>query len=144
AAVDVGENLLARRLYAQAGAISPLDGEAVRRASAAEEQAAAYEQEMALLRDGEYEMALNRLWRRHDADPANRDTRRLMVDAYYNLSLGDLQRGAPGDARQKLKEARALDRSDPMLDRLERFCATYERREPDLLYRIFVKYLPLR
>jgi Tfp pilus assembly protein PilF len=89
-------------------------------------------------------MALNRLWRRHESDPADRDTRRLMVDAYYNLSIADLQRGAPRDARQKLKEARALDRDDPMLARLERFSATYERRDVDLLYRIFVKYLPTR
>ena len=31
------------------------------------------------------------------------------------------------------REARALDRDDPMLERLERFATTYERRDPDLL-----------
>ena len=67
-----------------------------------------------------------------------------MVDTYYNLILADLQRGDPREARNKLREARQLDRSDPWLERLERFCSVYESREQDLLYRIFVKYLPAR
>jgi len=87
---------------------------------------------------------LGLLWRRHEADPADKDVRRLMVDAYYNLVVSDLQRGDPRAARGKLREARGLDRGDPMLDRLDQFCATYEKREQDLLYRIFVKYLPAR
>jgi Tfp pilus assembly protein PilF len=68
----------------------------------------------------------------------------MMVDAYYNLSVAQLQRNDAAGARERLREARALDRDDPMLERLERFAATYERREPDLLYRVFVKYLPIR
>jgi tetratricopeptide (TPR) repeat protein len=143
-AIDAGENLRARRLYTEAAAIAPLDGEAGRKATLADQNLAVFTQEMSLMRDGEYEMALNRLWRLHEEDPTNLDTRRLMVDSYYNLTISDLRRSAPKDARKKIKEARELDRDDPMLERLERFCAAYERRSPDLLYRIFVKYLPER
>ena len=67
-----------------------------------------------------------------------------MVDTYYNLALFDLNRGDTGAAKTKIREARALDRSDPMLDRLEQFCAAYDKRKQDLLYRIFIKYLPQR
>jgi len=58
--------------------------------------------------------------------------------------VAELQRGNVAGARDRLREARALDRDDPMLERLERFATTYERRDPDLLYRVFVKYLPTR
>jgi len=139
-----GENYLAGRLYGQAAEIAPLAGDEVRRAAEAEQHMTAYREELSLMKDGEYEMALNRLWRRHDAQPDDADTVRLMVDSYYNLALSDLQRGAPGDANRKVKEALSLDRSDPMLERLERFTSAYSRRDQDLLYRIFVKYLTPR
>ena len=38
----------------------------------------------------------------HDADPANRDVIRLMVNSYYNLGLRDLQRGDANSALEKL------------------------------------------
>ena len=144
AALEAGETFVARRLLAEATAIAPLGGPGVELSATVEQRAGAFSQELALVRDGEHERALNLLWRRREADPADKDVRRLMVDAYYNLVLVDLQRGDPRAARNRLREARELDRSDPMLDRLDRFCAVYEKREQDLLYRIFVKYLPAR
>jgi hypothetical protein len=56
----------------------------------------------------------------------------------------DLQRGDPAAAREKFREARSIDGTDASLQRLERFATTYESRGQDLLYRIFVKYLPMR
>jgi len=143
-AVASRENMLARRLLAEAAAIAPLAGDETELSATVEQRIAEYAEELSLFRDGEYERALNRLWRRHEADPLDRDVSRLMVDAYYNVSVQDLQRGDPAAARDKLREARTLDSADPVLARLERFAVTYERREQDLLYRIFVKYLPLR
>jgi tetratricopeptide (TPR) repeat protein len=144
AAVDARDHFLARRLLAEAAAFAPLDSRGIELSAVVEQRAQQYADVFALLRDSEYERALNLLWRRHEADPADKDTRRLMVDAYYNLSVADLQRGDPSAARLKLREARNFDASDPLLDRLDRFCAAYEKREQDLLYRIFVKYLPAR
>ncbi len=143
-AVRGSENYLARKLFEQAAAIAPLDDPWSGLAATAEENLGAYSQELGLMKDGEYEMALNRLWRRHQADPGDRDAQALMVDAYYDLSISDLQRGDPQAARAKIKDALELNQDDPMLARLDKFCATYERRDQDLLYRIFVKYLPTR
>jgi len=144
AALGGGETFVARRLLAEATTIAPLSGEAIELSATVEQRAAGFAEELALIRDGEFERVLNRLWRRHEADPADKDVRRLMVDSYYNLSLADLQRGDPRAARAKLREARQFDAQDPLLERLDRFCAAYEKREQDLLYRIFVKYLPPR
>jgi tetratricopeptide (TPR) repeat protein len=144
AAVAAGDNLLARKLLAEAKAVAPLDGDAAKLAAQAEEALKPLAGEMQLVRDGEYEMAMNRLWRKHEAEPANRDVSRLMVDAYYNLALLDLNRGDAVAARAKIREARGLDKTDPMLDRLEQFCTVYDKRQKDLLFRIFVKYLQPR
>jgi len=144
AAVAAGEHFLGRRLLAEAAAVAPLERRGLELQTTVEQRAQQYADVLALVRDGEYERALNLLWRRHEADPADKDLRRLMVDAYYNLSVTDLQRGDPAAARLKVREARNFDQSDPLLDRLDRFCAVYEKREQDLLYRIFVKYLPVR
>lgn len=144
AALDGGETFVARRLLAEAATIAPLDATGVELSVTVEQRASAFAAELALMRDGDHERALGLLWRRHEADPADKDVRRLMVDAYYNLVVADLQRGDPRAARGKLRDARELDRNDPMLDRLDQFCAAYEKREQDLLYRIFVKYLPGR
>lgn len=144
AAFAEGENLLARRHFTAASALSPLDGESAARAQRVEENLKPLTAELQLVKDGEYEMALNRLWRRREAEPGNRDVSRLMVDTYYNLALLDLNRADVKAAHAKTKDGLALDRNDAELDRLEKFCTAYEKKKPDLLYRIFVKYLQPR
>jgi len=140
-AVDVGDHFLAQRLLDQASTVVPLNPAEVDLRAVADAAARQYDDVLGLMKDGEFEMALNRLWRRHEQNPDDRDVRRLMVDSYYNLSIADLQRGDPSAARSKAKEALTLDPDDAELIRLERFASTYEKRDRDLLYRIFVKYL---
>jgi hypothetical protein len=139
-----GENFRARRFFRQAAEIAPLDGDWIAMSASAEERLAPLGQELDRFRDGDYEYLINALWRRREADPSNRDVQRMLVDAYHNLGVLDLQRGDPAAAREKFREARGIDGTDAELQRLERFATTYENRAQDLLYRIFVKYAPLR
>jgi tetratricopeptide (TPR) repeat protein len=139
-----GENFRARRFFRQAAEIAPLDGDWIAMSASAEERLASLGQELDRFRDGDYEYLINALWRRREADPSNRDVQRMLVDAYHNLGVLDLQRGDPAAAREKFREARGIDGTDAELQRLERFATTYENRAQDLLYRIFVKYAPLR
>jgi tetratricopeptide (TPR) repeat protein len=92
----------------------------------------------------EWEVALPDLWRMHEADPANRDVTQLIVDCYYDLSVRDLQRADAQKAAEKLKEALNLQPNDELLKRDMAFAQTYQERPKDLLYRIYVKYLPFR
>ena len=144
ASIGDGEHFRARRLFAQAAELAPLDGDWARMAAAAEERLRPLSGELQLFKDGDYEYLVSQLWRRREADPNNRDVSRMLVDAYYDLGVLDLQRGDPAGAREKFREARAIDGSDPGLQRLERFATGYEKKSQDLLYRIFVKYLPMR
>ena len=100
--------------------------------------------EIEIFRQGEWDYALRSLWGKHEEEPGNRDIRRLMIDSYYNLGVRDLQRADPISATESLTEAVALAGSDPEIQRLLDFAETYSKRSPDLLYRIFVKYLPFR
>jgi Tfp pilus assembly protein PilF len=84
------------------------------------------------------------LWRRHEENPADRDVTHLIVDCYYNLAVRDLQRADTRKAAENLKEAAKLEPSDPILGRHIAFAETYQTRDKDLLYRIYVKYLPTR
>ncbi|MFL6192634.1 MAG: hypothetical protein ACJ75H_00575 [Thermoanaerobaculia bacterium] len=96
-----------------------------------------------LFRQHEWEAILPELWRLHEAAPADRDVTQLIVDSYYNLAVRDLQRADAMKGAEKLKEALNLQ-EDEVLRRHYQFAQTYQERPKDLLYRIYVKYLPFR
>lgn len=136
-----GENLRCQRLLQQAAAIQPLDATQAALAAAAAEKLSPLAAEMKIFSDGDWEDALNRLWRMREAEPGNRDVRQLIVDAYYNLGVLELQRGDPAAAADRFREAKGLDGGDPELERLESFAITYTQRADDLLYQIFSRNL---
>jgi len=92
----------------------------------------------------EYAAILPDLWRRRDRNPGDHDISQLITDSYFNLALVDLQRGDPAAAAAKLKDALEVDPDDEDLRRLSLFATAYSGRTQDLLYLIFVKYLPSR
>jgi Tfp pilus assembly protein PilF len=68
----------------------------------------------------------------------------LIADSYYNLALRSLQRGTPADAAALLQSALEVEPDNEALQRMLGFAETYRTRPQDLLYRIYVKYLPSR
>lgn len=125
----------------QKGRLEPPDAEMLASARKAVEPLAS---QVSLFEQHEWEMALRDLWRLHEADPGNRDVTRLMVDSYYNLALRDLQRMDTANALSNLREAQKLSPNDPDLLRQLAFTEAYQGRPKDMLYRIYVKHLPLR
>ncbi|HEX6199083.1 MAG TPA: hypothetical protein VF150_02380, partial [Thermoanaerobaculia bacterium] len=136
--------LLAEQLYDRAAQIAELEGDHQGRLERARAELAPLEPEIRLFREGEYELVLPRLWRLHEEDPSNLDVRTMLVDSYYNRGVRQLQRGDPAAAAGEFEEALGIDPEDPDLRRHYLFAQTYQRRPRDLLYRIYVKYLPLR
>lgn len=123
------------------GQLEPADAEML---ANAKRQTEALTAQIDLFRQHEWEHALRDLWRLHESDPANRDVTKLMVDSYYNLGLRDLQRMDSAKAIENFREALNLDPNDKGLQRQLAFAQTYQERSKDLLYRIYVKHLPLR
>lgn len=138
------EFLLTDDLLRRASSYAPLDAETLAIQEDATVALAPLEEQIKVFRSGDWEYALPKLWRMRESDANNADINRLIVDSYYNLGVRDLQRGRPEAALRKFEEALSLRSNDRTLQRLRDFSATYNGRNEDLLYRIFVKYLPFR
>jgi tetratricopeptide (TPR) repeat protein len=144
AAADRREFMRTSELLSEAAAIAPLSGTEVQLLARADEQLQELQNFISIFREGEWDLALRDLWLLHDSDPGNRDVTRLLVDSYYNLGLRSLQRKDIKEAAEQFGEALKLNADDPELLRLADFAATYQTRSTDLLYRIYVKYVPFR
>jgi tetratricopeptide (TPR) repeat protein len=128
----------------QAGQIARLEGEDARLADNIRKQLEPFAAQVALYQQHEWDRALPELWRLHEGDSGNREITQLIVDCYYNLAVRDLQRADAAKAAEKLKEALDLRQDDETLKRDYLFAQTYQERSKDLLYQIYVKYLPYR
>jgi len=125
---------------ADTGRLDPADADMLARAK---EQIEPLTKQIELFRQHEWDMVLPELWRLREKSPS-RDVDRMLIDSYYNLGVRDLQRSDAGKAAEKLKEALNLAPNDAAIRRHLQFAQTYQERQKDLLYRIYVKYLTYR
>ncbi len=128
----------------RANAIARLDGADAQMLTDVRAKLEPLDKQLTGFRQHEWEVILPDLWRMHEADPANHDVTQMIVDSYYDLAVRDLQRADAQKASEKLKEALNLMPNDELLKRHMAFAQTYQERPKDLLYRIYVKYLPYR
>jgi tetratricopeptide (TPR) repeat protein len=128
-------------LLSQAATIAPLSDEERGLRDEADKALAALKEVRTLLHEEEYERSLRGLWVVLDKDAGNNDARNLLTSAYYNLGVMRLQQGKPDEAETNLKEAAGLSPADGDVQRLLQFAQTYKERNPDLLFRIYTKYL---
>ena len=144
-AASRGEYLPAENLLIRARELGDLDAQARSLEAEVRERLEPYRREIELVRGGDWEFALPDLWRLRESDPDNPDLNRLLVTSYYNLGVRDLQRGDATGAVSQFEEAVDLvEVRDPELERHLRFARAYQGRSKDLLYQIYVKYLPVR
>lgn len=136
--------LVAAERFAQANTIARLEGAEAEAFADAKNRLQPIAKYLSLYRQHEWELILPDLWRLRESDPRNRDVNRLLVDSYYNMGVRDLQRADARKAVEQLQEAVNLDPHDEALRRTYLFAQTYQERPKDLLYRIYVKYLPFR
>lgn len=136
--------LLAVERFNQANALGKLDGADAAALANAKAQLEPLARYIDLYRQREWELILRDLWELRESDPANRDVHRLIVNSYYNMGVRDLQRSDTDKALKNFEEALELAPADDLLRRHYLFAQTYEERPKDLLYRIYVKYLPFR
>ena len=136
--------LLSAQRYAAAERLGKLDADDAAQLAAAKQKLVPLKSQVDLFLGHNWELALPELWRLHQSEPENRDVTRMLVDSYYDLGVRDLLHNDAGKAAQKFSEAKNLAPDDPDVKRQLVFAQTYLTRGPDLLYQIYVRYLPIR
>jgi tetratricopeptide (TPR) repeat protein len=125
---------------ANTGKLDPADADMLARAK---QQIEPLAKPLDLFKQHEWDYVVHDLWRLREKSPG-RDVDRLLIDSYYNLGVRDLQRADASKAVEKFKEALNLAPNDVALRRHMQFAQTYQERQKDLLYKIYVKYLTYR
>ncbi len=135
--------LQAAERFKEGSEIAPLEGTDAELFEDSKRQLLPIAAQIQLFHDHEWDLLLPQLWRLRESSPGP-DIDRMLIDSYYNLGLRELQRTNPVKGVEQLREAAKLSQNDPELRRNLEFAEVYQTREPDLLYRIYVKYLRFR
>ena len=79
-----------------------------------------------------------------EQEPDNLAIRKLLSDAHFNTGVVALQEERTADAIRELDEVLKVNPNDEIAKRSRDLAARYDGQPKDLLYKIYVKYLPLR
>jgi tetratricopeptide (TPR) repeat protein len=94
-----------------------------------------------LFNDGDYDSALPILWRLYQADHQNFDVKSYLVRCYYNQGVIALQNNLFDKAGKAFGDALGVQPDDALSRRQKSFAERYAKRPPDLLARVYLKYL---
>jgi tetratricopeptide (TPR) repeat protein len=136
--------LMAADRYSKAAALAALEPPDAESFADAKRQIEPLRTYVEMYQQHDWQFMLRPLWDMHDKDPGNRDVNRLLADANYNMGVQALQRSDMKAAAESFQDALSVAPDDPALRRHLQFAKTYQERDKDLLYRIYIKYLPTR
>jgi predicted negative regulator of RcsB-dependent stress response len=142
----------AKQLLEDATKVKPLPPDVKATYDAATQQVAKLDAAKALMQERKYTEALADLTTLQSQDPENATIRRMITDAHFNLGATALQSAVEtSDSRLNLEEAvkqfdevLKLNPNDELARRSRELGQRYQGRPADLLFRIYVKYLPAR
>jgi tetratricopeptide (TPR) repeat protein len=135
----------AKTAFDTAARIKPLPPDVSVLYAAASQQVAKLEGAKALFSEQKYPEAIANLDPLLQADPQNQSIRRLLTNAHFNLGAIALQEERLPDALREFDEVLKNDPNDELAKRSKTLADRYSGSQPkDLLYKIYVKYLPLR
>jgi tetratricopeptide (TPR) repeat protein len=134
----------AKKAFDTAARIKPLPEDVKPIYEAASQQSARLEGARALFADQKYLETIATLDPLLQADPQNQSIRRMLVGAHFNLGAAALQEERVPDAIREFDAVLQNDPNDTMAKRSRELAERYSGQPKDLLYKIYVKYLPLR
>ena len=134
----------AKQLYERAAQIEALPPNLKAQYDAAAKQVARTQTASVLFKEGNYREALTALEAMQLQDPQNANIRQMIAHAHFNLGQVALERERTQEAITHFDQVLAVNPSDEMARRSRDLAARYNNEAKDLLYKIYVKYLPLR
>ena len=144
AAFDKRDYDAAKHAFDNAARIKPLPADMKTLYDTASQQVAKLEGARSLFNEQRYQDALANLQGLEQQDPQNQSIKRLITDSHFNLGAIALQEERMADAAREFDEALKKDPSDELARRSKALAERYNGQTKDLLYKIYVKYLPMR
>lgn len=134
----------AKKSFEQAMRVKALPPDVRAMYDSASQQVAKLDGAKSLFRARQFQDALGNLDALMQQDPQNQNIKRMIIDAHFNLGATALQEERLDDAIKEFDEVLKLDPTDELAKRSKDLAARYNGQPKDLLYKIYVKYLPLR
>lgn len=110
----------------------------------ASQQVAKLDSAKALFKEQKYKEAVANLEGLGQNDPQNASVRRMITDAHFNLGAQALQTERIQDAITEFDTVLKTNPNDELAQRSKALAERYNDQTKDLLYKMYVKYLPLR
>lgn len=143
-AFDAHDFDAAKKQFELALRVKPLPPDMKTAYDTASQQVAKLDAAKALFSERKYADAITNLQVLAQQDPENKNIQRMLTDAHFNLGATSLQEAKTPEAIKEFDEVLKVDANDELAKRSRELAVRYNGEEKDLLYRIYVKYLPLR
>jgi tetratricopeptide (TPR) repeat protein len=145
-AFDAHDYVAAAQAFEAAQRIKTLPPDMKMLYETASQQVGKLQSAQALFKERKFQDALTSLQPLAAADPENKSIQRMIIDAHFNLGATALQEDRLPDAISEFQEVMKLDPTDDLAKRSYQLATRYNapRAQRDLLFKIYVKYLPLR
>jgi tetratricopeptide (TPR) repeat protein len=143
-AFEAHDFIAAKNAFEQAQRAKPLPPDLKAMLDQATQQAAKLDAAKALFGERRYSEAIANLQTLLEQDPENQNIKRLIMDAHFNMGAAALQDEKTSEAVKQFDEVLKVDPNDELARRSRELALRYDNEPKDLLYRIYVKYLPLR
>jgi len=134
----------AKKAFEQAMRVKPLPPDVKASYDTASQQVAKLDAARALFGERRYADVITSLQPLLQQDPQNKNLQRTIIDAHFNLGAAALQEERIADAKREFDEVLRADPNDELAKRSKDLAERYDGQPKDLLYKIYVKYLPLR
>jgi tetratricopeptide (TPR) repeat protein len=144
AAYDAHDFDGAKRAFEQAMRVRALPPDVKPLYDTSAQQVAKLDAAKSLFKEHRFADALGNLEQLKLQDPQNKNIDRMIIDAHFNVGANALQEERLPDAMKEFDEVLKLDPNDELAKRSKELAVRYNGQPKDLLYKIYVKYLPMR
>ena len=144
AAFDQHDYATAKTAFEEAQRVKPLPPDVKPQYDMSAERVSKLDAAKALFAEQKYSEAISNLQPLLVEDPKNANVQRMIVDAHFNLGAKALQEARTGEAVREFEEVLKVSPNDELAKRSRDLAQRYDGQPRDLLYQIYVKYLPLR
>jgi tetratricopeptide (TPR) repeat protein len=143
-AFDAEDYMQALSSFEEAAKLRALDAQDRQLYDAASRQVSKLDTATTLFRQGSYREAIQELEIVLQEEPDNLNARQMRVNAHYNLGVMAFREQQLDEAIRRFTIVLEHNPNDEMARRSLQIAQQYRNNPKDLLYQIYVKYLPLR